>query len=399
MIQSVEALPEPEHTINLTSNDGNLKIDTGFLQATFDHTSGLLFSLVDTCHGREVLRSPGIVPLVIEDEGDTWANEIDSFPRVVGEFHAADPETIAEASGYHTTEESRSPVRIIEKGSVRVVVETVLSYHKSTIVLEYRFYPKVFYFEISMRVNWNETRRMLKLSLPTTLDNGRVITEVTYGAEEVISDGTEQIGQRWLLLQSDDYALGLTNTGQYGFDVREGNVRLSILRSPSYCHWGSFQLSRDRTYSFMDMGEHDILLGIVFGNRNSAACETIRYANQLNVPIVSFPFFSANSGIVKIGSFIAISPETVVLSALKKSEDGNGYIVRIQESVGSATVAEMSVHGGKQVERLHFGPYEVKSLRLTQKAEAIHIEEVDLLERQAGNTEPERPEDNSSSIP
>ncbi len=380
-IQNVDELPDPEPTIKSSLDDGFLRIDTTALQALFDIKSGLLVSLFDKNDDRNVLKAPGIIPLVMEDEGDSWANEIDSFSRVVGEFQAADPDTLAETSGYHLADESQLPVRIIEKGPVRIVVETVLSYHKSTIRLVYRFYPKVPFFEISMRINWYEPRRILKMAFATTLDNAVVKTEVSYGTEVCVSDGTEQIGQRWLLLESEDHAFGIINTGQYGFDVKQGEARLSILRSPAYCHWGTYQLCRDRSYSFMDMGEHDLLLGIVIGDPDTARKETLRYAYQMNIPAISYPFFSNARGVGKQGTLFEIRPETVIISALKKAEDRNGYIVRIHESAGMRTVAELSVLEGRQIKRISMRPYEIKTLRMTPTSNAFQIEEVDLLER------------------
>ena len=57
---------------------------------------------------------------------------------------------------------------------------------------------------------------------------------------------------------------------------------------------------------------------------------------------------------------IDIDAENIVLSVLKKAEDGNGYVVRAYECIGRETVATIHVKElGKHTVR--FTPYEVKT--------------------------------------
>jgi alpha-mannosidase len=60
-------------------------------------------------------------------------------------------------------------------------------------------------------------------------------------------------------------------------------------------------------------------------------------------------------------SGISVGKENILVSALKKSEDGKGYILRVYECEGTATNTVIDIYGlGKQ--EISFTPYEVKTL-------------------------------------
>jgi alpha-mannosidase len=77
---------------------------------------------------------------------------------------------------------------------------------------------------------------------------------------------------------------------------------------------------------------------------------------------------------------IAISQENIVLSAFKKAEDGDGYILRAYECAGKAVSCEMDC---KQlgVYTVEFTPYEAKTLRIQNgKIKEVLFTEYDLSE-------------------
>ncbi len=50
------------------------------------------------------------------------------------------------------------------------------------------------------------------------------------------------------------YGLSLLNDGKYSFDVRGGEMSMTVLRSPPYAHHIPKQLVADEEYTFMDQG-------------------------------------------------------------------------------------------------------------------------------------------------
>ena len=54
----------------------------------------------------------------------------------------------------------------------------------------------------------------------------------------------------------------------------------------------------------------------------------------------------------------------VMVSALKQAEDGNGYILRLYESMGEAAKARVSIPCLDINEELPFAPFEIRTFRL-----------------------------------
>ena len=85
------------------------------------------------------------------------------------------------------------PVRVIEDGPVRTVVEALFKYNRSYACQRYKVPKKGTEFEIEVRVFWNEKDRMLKLSVPTPFQNGICVGQVAYGVEQFKRIGEEKI--------------------------------------------------------------------------------------------------------------------------------------------------------------------------------------------------------------
>jgi alpha-mannosidase len=78
-------------------------------------------------------------------------------------------------------------------------------------------------------------------------------------------------------------------------------------------------------------------------------------------------------------SFVSLSAPNIVISALKKAEDGNGLIVRMYEAVGRQTSANLDLRFAKLHWQGEFRPFEIKTLRVIPESKSIS--EVNILER------------------
>jgi hypothetical protein len=76
------------------------------------------------------------------------------------------------------------------------------------------------------------------------------------------------------------------------------------------------------------------------------------------------------SGIPKSGpdsvEVLSLAPESVRLTAMKRSDDGGGLVVRIQESSGRSAEARVRVGASGPSGIFALRPLEVKTLRLDQ---------------------------------
>ena len=161
-------------------------------------------------------------------------------------------------------------------------------------------YPEWPQIEFRLRILWNEERKRLKLSVPTVFPSPRLLCEVPGGAAVKPGDGREQVHGRWLLLEGgtrpEGQALGLAHTGMHGFDSREGEIRLSVLRSAAYCHEREFDLDEHPAAKYMDQGAHDFKIVVTAGTAEDLRTRLPGLADWLDAPPLVFPHLPAGRG-------------------------------------------------------------------------------------------------------
>ncbi|MGB6339047.1 MAG: glycoside hydrolase family 38 C-terminal domain-containing protein, partial [Candidatus Aminicenantaceae bacterium] len=162
--------------------------------------------------------SPGAFRvLVVEDYPDPWGMLVDSFRKVAGSFSLMTKEESACFAGISLQE--LDPVRVIEDGPVRTVVEALFKYRSSSFCVHYKIPKQDHALEIEVRVYWNEKDRMLKLSIPTAFLDGGCRGQVSYGVEDFKGRAVELVAQKWIGVHSasNQHALTVINDGTHGF--------------------------------------------------------------------------------------------------------------------------------------------------------------------------------------
>ena len=357
-------------------------VENRWFRLSLSKRTGWVESLLDKANRQEVLGKPGFVPLCIDDPHDAWGTNVHEFRNVAGKFRAASRKEMAAIYG-----RAAPAVRVVESGPVRVVLESILTFGRSHAEVRYTAYADWPHLEVNLRIHWQERRRMLKLSLPLPLDDASATCEIPYGAIARDAEGSEHVQQRWVRVDGKakagrPYAVGLVNTGQYAFDLKDSELRLNILRSAVFCHHPPAVVAGDRAERFMDMGQHDVRLGLTFGKPTAVARSTVEVAHVLNVPCEAVVCFPAGGGSARAGeSAVRVTPATVALGALKRSEDGQALIVRLHESVGRRTRARVQLGRARKPIELSLGPFEIKTLRVEGRGARAEVRECDLLEQ------------------
>ena len=186
--------------------------------------------------------------------------KVRSFRDVLGTFTLMTPQAAARFAGVSVPE--LPPVRIVEDGPVRTIVEALLEWQRSAVCLRYVLPRQGSELLVQVRVAWHERDTMLKLSVPTTLDDMTVRSEVAYGVEHHTRTSDELLGHTWVAGVSGDgrHALTLINDGTYGFDVAGSALRPTLLRSPAYAGHPVDAVTpivrQDRFEPRVDQGDH-----------------------------------------------------------------------------------------------------------------------------------------------
>ncbi len=355
------------------------RIKTADCEAAVNATTGFLDRY--RVRGRDILSKGSFRPLVMKDDADSWGMKVRRFPDVEGAFRLASPAEARRFAGSPGT--TLPPVRVIEDGEVRTVIESVFAYKNSRIGLRYKIPKTGTEIAVELSVFWAEKDRMLKLALHSPLRSPKFIGQVAFGRDELPSGGDEAVSQKWLALASkqDNTALTVIDDCVYGSDFRDGELRISLLRSPAFAAdtvQGKLRGPQDRIIPRQDQGEHLFRFWLNGGpvrERLDAVAREAAIRNEKPFALADFPPGAkkpSRPGII-------LSDDTVQLSAFKKSEDGSDIIVRLFESTGKPrrTTVRLPAHGGRKTVRL--GAFEVKTLRYRPRPRTWS--EADLLER------------------
>ncbi len=309
--------------------------------------------------------------------------KVRSFRAVAGSFRLATPEEAARFSGLR--EGGLEPVRVIEDGAVRTVVEAILAHGDSRIVLVYKIPKRGAEIEIDVRVFWTERDTMLKLGLTPRLRAPRFMGQVAYGADELPSNGDEAVAQKWLALvsETDGAALTVVNDGVHGSDWDGAELRLSLLRSPAYAAdtWeDKLAVARDRFIPRQDVGERSFrfwLGGGPLGPRMEAIDREALVHNEAPYVLAYCPPGAGK----RSGAGVVVEGAAVEVTAFKKAEDGRDVIIRLFEPTGRPrrAVVKLPALGARAAVKL--GGFEVKTLRYERRTG--RFVETDLLERKA----------------
>jgi alpha-mannosidase len=211
------------------------------------------------------------------------------------------------------------------------------------------------------------------------------LCEVPGGAILRPCDGEEQVQGRWLVLRGTiggkPTALGIVNSGQYGFDLKNGEVRLSVLRSALYCHERSFDPGSPRYRKHMDLGVHDFRVILIAGDTTDVVNAVAGLADWLSAPpyaLAHYPVGNETSGEREI---MSLEPGNIRLLACKRSWDANALIMRFQEAVGEETEGTVLLRRPSISVRLTFRPYQIKTIRFERDGT---WNEVPMIEEESG---------------
>jgi alpha-mannosidase len=261
---------------------------------------------------------------------------------------------------------------VIEQGPVRNITESVLVFGASRIVLHTIAYARWRVLEFRLRVHWNEERKRLKLSVPTSLPDAALQAEVAGGAIWRQADAQEHLHRRWLILtgvlDGQETSFAVINNGQNGYDFAEGEVRLSALRSAAYCHEQGFALGVDAgpARKFMDQGVHELHLLVTVGAPDDVRRRIPGLADWLSAAPVAYthlPIGSCAQPLSGHDTLVRLTPTHLRMLACKQSWDGEALVVRVQETMGEPTQGELAIEEGI-VLPFALGPWEIKTLRI-----------------------------------
>lgn len=331
-----------------------------FYCVEIDPSTGKIRQIVDDRVPHNLLSHP-IGAVVLEDPSDTWSHGVRRYDAVAGRFGDA-------------------KIELIENGPVRVTYRIESRFGKSTLWQDVSLYMELPLIEFRVTVDWQEQRRALKFEFPLNISEPVATYDAAYAVVTQPVDGAENPGQKWIDVSGRcgdfSYGVSLINDGKYGFDVSEGVMRLTALRSPVYAFHDPRQIEDGKRYQYMDQGLSSFSFALLPHPGTWREADTPRQALLYNSPPVAVEAFRHSGEWPGVQSFGEVSEPNIDVCAMKESEDNDALIVRLYESAGKPTEAVLSLFGSAYP--VSMGAFELKTLKVSD-GKAI---EVDLVERE-----------------
>ncbi|KAB7054294.1 alpha-mannosidase [Bifidobacterium longum] len=374
---------EPTNALSVltqTLDNGRVLLANGVLSVTIE-ADGTISSLLDEEHGRELV--PAGTRLgqyeLLKDEPAVWdAWEIERESLLMANAMTGSIESV-------DTENGAARVRV-RTADDDTVITTTITLRPGSHTLDFH-----------ADIDWHERERFLKVALPLGIVADQATYDCQYGlvrrpiVKNTASDEAkyESSTNRFALIGDAGYAAAVINGSVYGSDATpiSGNAaegrdsgtmfRLSLLSAPTF--------PDPRT----DIGSHEFDWSVV---ANATVGRALGAAGVLNAPVLhDVPDITPLASIESVNG-------TVVLDWMKLADDGSGdLIVRAYEAAGGQADATLhicpalagaSVHETNVLEgdnlatdlpvalqdgrqnaegaTLHFGPFQLATLRITR---------------------------------
>lgn len=176
------------------------------------------------------------------------------------------------------------------------------------------------------RVFWNERSARLKLVLPCEANQAEY--EVPGGTVKRGAVG-EVPGGKWIKIDSANAPLGFASDSIYGYDLKDGSFRASLVRSSRYASSENIAANEMPWAAVQDLGEHQFRF-LLTTNPDALA----RQSALLEQPIVTQMVPPSKGKLPRSGSLFSLSVKNISLLALKPAVNGKDVIVRVQETAG-----------------------------------------------------------------
>ena len=301
------------------------KIENDVLSVRFDGNGNL--TSIQSEDGTEFLEAGKLGNLfqIFEDKPNFWtAWDIDAFALETG-----------------TDLVKSESFEIVERGPVRVAVEVVKRYGKSTIRQRISLGPTPG-IRFDTEIDWHEEDKLLKVAFPVSVNSPRATYEIQFGhVERPTHRNTswdmarfEVCAQKWIDLSEGGQGVALMNDGKYGHDVFGNVMRLTLLRAPK---------APDPT---CDMGRHRFTYVVMPHFMPFAYDSVVPAAYALNAPLRSATLDATGGEEGLLPPLVACEDRNIVIEAVKKAEDSDDRIIRLYECHNTRGRAELAIAGG-----------------------------------------------------
>ena len=282
-----------------------------------------MISIYDKENDREVLRAGEV------------GNELRVYAEYPDQYNAWEWTEYAREQHYQTITAVTS-AEVVDDGARRGIRIT-RPYMNCTIEQTVWFADHTAKIEIENRIDWQQHSKMLRAVFPVDINTDKATYEIQFGTIERPTHFNtswdrarfEVCAHKYADLSEGSYGVSLLNDCKYGHDIHDGNITLSLLRSPIEPHPDA------------DQGEHLFTYALYPHAGRLSDSDTARVAYDLNMPMAAFAAEGDRDTLPTEYSAVSIDCDHVICETVKETEEGHDTVVRFYEyknARGKATV-------------------------------------------------------------
>jgi alpha-mannosidase len=341
-------------------------LENEFVRVTVDPKNGCITSLLNKKSNFEAIAAGGC------------GNQLQAFKDTPKDYDAWNID--ADFDKVFTNLDMVDSVQLTEHDALRAVLRVTRHWQASTFVQDITVYNGLPRVDIVTDIDWHERHKLLKAGFPLAATSSHATYEIPYGSIErpttrnnsVEAAKFEVPALRWADLGDQQNGFSLINESKYGYDAKGNVLRLSLLRSPTWPDPEADQGPQQFSYTLYPHS----------GTWKEAL--TVRQGYDFNYHLSAMQVLPHSGKLPGSFSFLRTEPDNVVVTAMKKTEDGDGLVVRFYEWAGkqgnitltlpagivSATLAnlmekpegsDLAVSGGRQVS-VPVTPFEIQTV-------------------------------------
>jgi alpha-mannosidase len=317
---------------DLSAHD--LTLENSMLRVVVDRKTGCITSLYDKRSQFEAIA-----------KGATGAaggcgNELIAFEDKPKDYDAWNIDADFEKS--FTKLDTADSVRLVERGPLRATIRVTRSWQHSKFVQDVTLYAGLDRVDVVNDFDWHETHVLLKAAFPLAAASDHATYEIPYGSIERPTTRNnsweaakfEVPALRWADLGDAAHGFSLINDSKYGYDAKGNVLRISLLRSPT---WPDADADRGQQHFTYALYPHA-------GDWKQAL--TVRRGYEFNSRLSAVPVSSHTGTWSAERSFVSVAQDNVVLTAVKKTEDGDALLFRLYEWAGKNSEVQLAVPAG-----------------------------------------------------
>ncbi|MBL8886334.1 MAG: chitobiase/beta-hexosaminidase C-terminal domain-containing protein [Phycisphaerales bacterium] len=308
-------------------------LESEFLKVTIAD-NGDVASVFDKMGNREVLAEPARLALLYEKPRDWPAWNMDWADRQLP------PRSFVGQAG-----DGPAEIAISENGRARVAIRVKREHNGSVFTQEIRLAGAGERVEFQTHIDWNTQERSLKQAFVLNAANPNSTYDIQAGA---ITRGNnnekryENPSHQWFDLTdpSGSYGVSVLNDSKYGSDKPDDKtLRLTLLYTPGVR--GGYQ-----DQGTQDIGRHEMLYALYPHAGDWSSAKTPEQAARLNSPLRAFVVPRHAGPLGKQISLGSVAGDGVQVVAIKKAEASDAVIVRLRETAGKQSSANVRIGNG-----------------------------------------------------